>query len=969
MINPTEYVALSDSVERLLDSICREQNQAPPSPQVRRELASVGEELALDILTRISLTKVRHSLASFIIFMIRSPKKVTSRSPNAIRGFATNTLLNTQANGAATPTPMEEHPGSTSPAMSPELVALGELEFRKAFLLLSYIGEESLERAITADKIRSLKMLPMCKFEEEIWQAAGRRYISPNDRRLYHGWDSGKPYVYHCHISQRGSLKFKGPLFQEARTHLQKSLGDDNVIVVNFAEERNGYCRTSVEEAYALYNKFGREGICVGLRLYRFFVFKDGGKEEKKKDPTSSSVKCYFVRTESCASVDKKDPYKLSGKSMLEARSLFMQAHTLPSLDKFMARFSLILSKTFTLDIDMGSLDVQTIEDVCCQDENGDIVYHNGKEQIHTDGTGFISKDLAVLCPRNVSKGIHTKDKNFRDNTTMAFANVESSTFEPPLLIQCRLFHIGRAMKGTLLINEKLPPQTIQVRPSMIKVHADPNFLVQSINSMEVVGTSNKPQRCYLSRNLIALLSYGGVPNEFFMGLLKSALEDAYCVFTNKRAAFRVSLKHGEMDDDFNSMKMILSGIPLDEAYLQYRLSVLAKEEINGLKKGRLYIPECYYLMGTADPTGCLKKDQVCIILENGQISGDVLVYRNPGLHFGDIHILEATYVKELESFVGHSKYAIFFPCVGPRSLADEIAGGDFDGDMYWVSKNAELLKYFKKSEPWIENPPCDDVIASKQPSTLSDDELQDELFKLFLRSRFQPSYAMGVAAECWNAFMDRLLTLRDDCPIEKQEKERVKENMIKLIDLYYYALDAPKKGGKKVEVPKDLRAEIYPHYMEKDSSYTSTSILGLIYDEVNKCQYEDVKDITKLPILDAEIPESCLNMWRSYYGQYRSEMTAALNGSDSTGQSKAAIYNKYREILYGASEPNKSRKSMEQVYNEALAVYHVAYDYAKSIESVSKCGFVWKVAGPVLLQHYASKQDISALMREIFGW
>ncbi|KAF7822249.1 pentatricopeptide repeat-containing protein [Senna tora] len=47
---------------------------------------------------------------------------------------------------------------------------------------------------------------------------------------------------------------------------------------------------------------------------------------------------------------------------------------------------------------------------------------------------------------------------------------------------------------------------------------------------------------------------------------------------------------------------------------------------------------------------------------ENGQISGDVLVYWNPGLHFGDIHILRATYVKGLESFVGHSRYAIFFP-------------------------------------------------------------------------------------------------------------------------------------------------------------------------------------------------------------------------------------------------------------------------------------------------------------------
>ena len=79
---------------------------------------------------------------------------------------------------------------------------------------------------------------------------------------------------------------------------------------------------------------------------------------------------------------------------------------------------------------------------------------------------------------------------------------------------------------------------------------------------------------------------------------------------------------------------------------------------------------------------------------DNGQVSGKVLVYRNPGVHFGDIHVLKATYVEELESFVGNAKYAIFFSRKGPRSIADEIGGGDFDGDMYWVSRNPEVCIY-----------------------------------------------------------------------------------------------------------------------------------------------------------------------------------------------------------------------------------------------------------------------------------
>ncbi|RWW78851.1 hypothetical protein BHE74_00012897 [Ensete ventricosum] len=178
---------------------------------------------------------------------------------------------------------------------------------------------------------------------------------------------------------------------------------------------------------------------------------------------------------------------------------------------------------------------------------------------------------------------------------------------------------------------------------------------------------------------------------------------------------FVVALKYGDMDD-FLVSRMILCGIPLDEPYLQCRLSILMREERKSLKTGKLPVMDCYYLMGTVDPTGLLNPNEVCVILyvlpsevfsglfnyfngylshyfsrfENGQVSGDVLVYKHPGLHFGDVHVLTATYNKDLEKFVGYSKYAIFFPTKGPRSLADEMANSDFDGDMYWISRNSQ---------------------------------------------------------------------------------------------------------------------------------------------------------------------------------------------------------------------------------------------------------------------------------------
>ena len=75
--------------------------------------------------------------------------------------------------------------------------------------------------------------------------------------------------------------------------------------------------------------------------LWYASVFKDGGKEEKKKDPNSSPVKCYFVRFESEALIDQSTPYILSNKTVFEARCLFMHAHTVSSVPSYMARYVL----------------------------------------------------------------------------------------------------------------------------------------------------------------------------------------------------------------------------------------------------------------------------------------------------------------------------------------------------------------------------------------------------------------------------------------------------------------------------------------------------------------------------------------------------------------------------------------------------------------------------------------------------
>ncbi|KAL0339031.1 UNVERIFIED_CONTAM: putative RNA-dependent RNA polymerase 3 [Sesamum angustifolium] len=137
-------------------------------------------------------------------------------------------------------------------------------------------------------------------------------------------------------------------------------------------------------------------------------------------------------------------------------------------------RFSLILSKTIKLQVDFGAVTVEKIQDIPFRDDSGSLICdEDGKPLLHTDGTGYISEDLAMKCPKEFSAAKYITDNSFETNhefvdiddascqTRLAKSrNKEAmSAFGPffqPLLMQCRLFYNGCAVKGTLLVNKKL---------------------------------------------------------------------------------------------------------------------------------------------------------------------------------------------------------------------------------------------------------------------------------------------------------------------------------------------------------------------------------------------------------------------------------------------------------------------------------------------------------------------------------
>ncbi|XP_060209832.1 probable RNA-dependent RNA polymerase 3 isoform X2 [Lycium barbarum] len=1012
-----EGITLPFKVELMLHQICKKQRQNPPDNKVRKLLSTIGEEASLDILRQISDCQIKKTLSAFIVFMVKkyypsqtqqhnydqqqvssaesfyhspqiqrmsisspnsscssvhfSPRNVplfpgtglnndilgdafdsptsASRIPSPPMSPATTSFQRYQYD----PRPSEFRERANTRGISEQLLALSKLEFRKFFLILNYIGRRKLEDVIMlhdVDDILHLIYHPMSHFESYIWNKYGH-LCEDNKRVQYLDWDSGKTHLYHCHVHSDGSYTFKGPYLKAERTHLQQSLGDENVLVVKFEENAPGCPEEIVQN-----------GILVGLRRYRFFVYKNEGKKKSSKDKEEKidSVKCYFVRMESLNPCEE-ETYILHDKTVHEARCHFMHVHTVSSMAKYMARFSLILSTTVKLQVDLNSVNIVEIEDIYCHDENGCILYDEDKKPlVHTDGTGYISEDLARKCPQDFFKVKH-KYANLEKypngvelgGNPFELGEVEFQNGEPPLLMQCRIFYNGLAVKGTLLVNRK---RTIQIRrDSMIKVKADPNLSrVPTFNSLEINTPSVKPRNSYLSRTLIALLTYGGVPMEYFFDILKNTLEETQRLYSDEVTALKVTVNHRDRDDASIATSMIMAGVPLTEPYLWCCLSSLAKEERNGLKAGRLPISDTFYLIGTADPTDTLNPREVCVILEHGQIFGEVLVYRNPGLHFGDIHRLRAVPVKNLGDIVGNAKYGIFFSTKGPRSAATEIANGDFDGDTYWVSQNPQLLKYYTASTPWsrIYSTP---KTSHREPNNFSAEEREHELFRTFLKTRM-PNYSMADASANWYALMDRLLILGKNNTTENEETRSVTEKLSELIDLYYDAIDAP-KSGNKVSVPKRLKVDKFPHFLQKKESYHSTSVLGEIYDRVDKFKAEEptAVEIKKLSVFEVEIPKTYWRLWKERYSSYRREMTEALNtGSESKNDLADQVIKKYKQLLYEAPDMEESVRSKLDIFNDALAIYRVTYDYAKAKGDVKKCGFAWKVAGSALCRLHA---------------
>ena len=124
----------------------------------------------------------------------------------------------------------------------------------------------------------------------------------------------------------------------------------------------------------------------------------------------------------------------------------------------------------------------------------------------------------------------------------------------------------------------------------------------------------------------------------------------------------------------------------LDSPYALFQKTVrtdgetLEKEKLNPMvRKSRM-------LYGVCDQTDLLNQGecQVRVTIEGGlkrTLTGLVVVYRSPSYLLGDVRVLKSVRHPELDHLVD----CVVFPTNGDRPHADEMAGGDLDGDKFFV--------------------------------------------------------------------------------------------------------------------------------------------------------------------------------------------------------------------------------------------------------------------------------------------
>ena len=353
-----------------------------------------------------------------------------------------------------------------------------------------------------------------------------------------------------------------------------------------------------------------------------------------------------------------------------DVKKIFLDAgnfEKIPSKSKRMARWGLLFSEVF-------------ITDICIDDSyiiEGNDIMTSEKKYNFSDGCGKISTQLAKL--------IYAQMPSYKQvNDPQKYA---------PSVFQIRL----QGIKGVVAIDSSLQKCKLFIRPSMIK------FETKSFPKICVCEFSRPYTFGYLNRQLIYLLSGLGVEDKNLLDVQKEYFEMMRMVDTDVDAAvtfLQWSNEFVEAERIAHASKTQKDVLLHDKEIAKFLNSMkrsFIRKDAKDMKEGkkeklRILIKKSRRLFGVCDETRTLKYGQCFLrVTIDGvpkTIKGRIVSGRTPCYLLGDIKILEAIDVPGLDHLVD----CVVFPTKGKRPHADEQAGGDLDGDTFFVSWDQRLV-------------------------------------------------------------------------------------------------------------------------------------------------------------------------------------------------------------------------------------------------------------------------------------
>lgn len=151
----------------------------------------------------------------------------------------------------------------------------------------------------------------------------------------------------------------------------------------------------------------------------------------------------------------------------------------------------------------------------------------------------------------------------------------------------------------------------------------------------------------------------------------------------NKYSGFPASLHE-------SIVRLLDAGFDLSNAYVATRVTMVFRQIMQAITtKYKIEVPQSCTVTCVPDPTGTLEPGEIFLQLSNrrvdektgiraGQILGDVIVTRNPCALSSDVQKVKAVDCTALRMY---SDLAIF-SIKGETSLASQLSGGDYDGDI-----------------------------------------------------------------------------------------------------------------------------------------------------------------------------------------------------------------------------------------------------------------------------------------------